>query len=217
MGCTVYNVLKQKFNLMPFTGAWRDFLGTPAPTGVWSVQGTSGSGKTSFSLQLAKYLRTAMHKRVIFWSLEQYGDYGLQVALRYANFNKNDKGIYFAGPDEEADVLRMMQEKRGYNVLIIDTLTALCETRPKGFTRRDFYAWKQLLADSLVIYILHEEEGTGQLTPNVAAFIRKQAAVKISVVGFEAFANNRAGNVGGGGGTYIVNQSKRDEYHLQNL
>lgn len=52
----VQQFLSAKKRRMEFTGAWYDLLGRPAPYGTWIIWGLSGSGKTSFTCRLAKYL-----------------------------------------------------------------------------------------------------------------------------------------------------------------
>ena len=52
----VRELLSMKFDVMDFKGPWYDAFGTPERRGVWIIWGNSGSGKTSFALQLCKYL-----------------------------------------------------------------------------------------------------------------------------------------------------------------
>ena len=52
----VRELLSMKFDVMQFDGPWYDAFGTPERRGVWIIWGNSGSGKTSFALQLCKYL-----------------------------------------------------------------------------------------------------------------------------------------------------------------
>ena len=214
---TVGNLLKKKYALMKFTGAWRNTFGTPAPNGVWTIQGRSGSGKTTFALQLVKYLRR-QQKRVIYWSLEQCGDYGFQLAVRRANLSKGGGVVFFGNEaDAETEILSLMERPRGYDVLIIDSLTALHNNRPSGFCPRDFVMWQKRLADKLVIYICHEKNGTDQLETPAGNYIKQQANIKVTVVGFVAYANARAGFLDGGGEPYVIDQALADEYHLQNV
>ena len=52
----VRELLSMKFDVMDFDGSWYNAFGTPERRGVWIIWGNSGSGKTSFALQLCKYL-----------------------------------------------------------------------------------------------------------------------------------------------------------------
>ena len=49
---SVEQVLKTKFQLLPFEGDWLESLGCPELTGTWIIWGSSGNGKTRFALQL---------------------------------------------------------------------------------------------------------------------------------------------------------------------
>ena len=53
----------------PFTDEWEATFGTPDRTGTWIVWGDSGNGKSSFVMQLAKYL--CQFDKVIYDSLEE--------------------------------------------------------------------------------------------------------------------------------------------------
>ena len=62
-------VLAMKIPRYEFTGKWLASIGRPARSGVWIIWGASGNGKSSFVMQLAKYLCT--FGRVIYDSLEE--------------------------------------------------------------------------------------------------------------------------------------------------
>lgn len=53
---TVKEVLKQKKRTFAFKGEWKEAFGEPERTGVWFIWGNSGNGKSSFVMQLCKYL-----------------------------------------------------------------------------------------------------------------------------------------------------------------
>ena len=217
-GLTINNILSQKHSLLDFDGAWRATFGTPSEVGVWTIQGRSGSGKTTFALMLAKYLQ-GLGERIIYWSIEQCGDYGFQAAVRRAGLDS--RGIKFYGNEPEAfdEVLNDMERTRGhYDVLIVDTLTALHYNRVRGFLQRDFNALAKRLQNRLIVFVCHEKEGSGgQIETPAGDYIKQQANVKITVVGFTAYANARAGFVNGGGEPFVINAELADRYNLENL
>ena len=63
------NIRSARFKTVDFDGAWLASIGMPVLRGTWLIYGGSGSGKTSFCLQLAKYL--SQFGRVLYNSLEQ--------------------------------------------------------------------------------------------------------------------------------------------------
>ena len=62
-------VLNMKIPRFEFSGDWQTSIGNPAKSGVWIIWGASGNGKSSFVMQLAKYL--CSFGRVIYDSLEE--------------------------------------------------------------------------------------------------------------------------------------------------
>lgn len=216
---TTNQILAKKYNLLPFEGEWRASFGEPEPRGVWTIQGASGSGKTTFALMLAKYLVEHTRKRVIYWSIEQLGDIGFQQAIQ--RIGMPTAGITFEGNDPTAmeRVIKLMTKPHGhYDVLIIDSLTALHYNQPQGFLQRHFIALSTQLKNRLIIFVCHEKQGSGGVIETPAGnYIKQQAQIKITVVGFVCYVNARAGFGQYGGENFIVNQKKADEYALQNI
>ena len=68
----VREVLNMKFDTLPFEGDWFEAFNTPERRGVWFIWGNTGNGKTSFVMQLCKYLcrfgRVAYDSLLIFIS-----------------------------------------------------------------------------------------------------------------------------------------------------
>ena len=64
-------LLAKKYNTAAFTGPWLESFGKPELRGAWFMWGASGQGKTSFLLQLARYLAMEWNERVAVVSLEQ--------------------------------------------------------------------------------------------------------------------------------------------------
>ena len=53
---SVSELLATKVETFPFKDEWYDAFGEPERKGVWLVWGNSGNGKTTFVVQLCKYL-----------------------------------------------------------------------------------------------------------------------------------------------------------------
>ena len=73
-------VLNMKIPCYEFTGQWLVSIGRPAKSGVWIIWGSSGNGKSSFVMQLAKYL--CAFDKVIYDSLEESTGLSLQMSLK---------------------------------------------------------------------------------------------------------------------------------------
>ena len=80
MGKAISNrdVAAARFETVPFEGEWLAAIGRPELRGSWLVFGQSGSGKTTFALQLARYL--SRFARVAYNTLEQ----GLSLSFQSA-------------------------------------------------------------------------------------------------------------------------------------
>ena len=73
-------VLNMKIPRYEFSGPWLVSIGRPAKSGVWIIWGASGNGKSSFVMQLAKYL--CSFDKVIYDSLEESTGLSLQMSLK---------------------------------------------------------------------------------------------------------------------------------------
>ncbi|GHV31540.1 hypothetical protein FACS1894177_06360 [Bacteroidia bacterium] len=183
------NLQNTRHDTMPFEGRWRDSLGRPAPFGSWLIYGTSGSGKTSFPLQVAKYL--TRFSRIMYWSIEQGNSQAMKVAWMRENMDECGKNIMLADEDETFDSItkRMNQKWSGYGVLIVDSLTPL---RAKRFNIESYESIRKQMKGKLLIWISHESKGNPDTS--VGDYILKLADLKIRIEGFKAMINTRSGN-----------------------
>lgn len=181
------NILETKHKTMPFTGKWRDSFGEPPVSGSWIIYGTSGSGKTSFSLQLAKYLTN--FERVLYWSLEQGNSKTFQSSWRRENMK--DCGTDIMVADEEATfelIEKTMKQRKGRGILIVDSLTPL---KGQSFNIVAYERFRKRMKNKLLIWISHEKGGVPDT--NVGDYIMKLAELKMRVEGFKVITNSRAG------------------------
>jgi nicotinamide riboside kinase len=184
---TSSNLLRTKHEVLPFTGKWLDSFGTPASSGSWLIYGGSGSGKTSFALQLAKYLTS--FSRVIYWSLEQGNTASFAKLWRQQTMDEINHRILIADDGETFDSLRKkLLQKRGYDVLIIDSLTPL---RAQMFDIRKYEQVRKVFKNKLLIWLSHEKMGYPDT--KVGDYILKLSDVKVRVEGYKAFAMSRTG------------------------
>ena len=90
---SVRDVLAYKPRLLEF-GKWLASIGKPELTGSWMIWGNSSNGKTSFCLQLAKYL--SKFGRVAYNSLEEGMTGTIQRSYRMLGDNRHDNGPFVA-------------------------------------------------------------------------------------------------------------------------
>jgi hypothetical protein len=167
---------------LPFEGEWLEAFGTPPTTGIWIVWGASGNGKSSFVMQLSKYL-CRFFRRVAYDSLEEM--LGLSVQQRIAQYSMeevDDRFSIIAGESME-ELSDRLKKRRAPEAVIIDSL------QYSGMTYNDYKKFKERHRDKLIIFISHAE-GTNP-EGKVAKKVMFDADVKIMVQGFRAVCKGR--------------------------
>ena len=114
------NVMQAKFETAPFTGAWLASLGRPELRGSWIVYGGSGSGKTTYVMQLCKYLTN--FGRVAYNSLEQGLSLSLQKAWERVGMEEAGSRIILLQKESLKDIRERLKKKNAPNVVVIDSV-----------------------------------------------------------------------------------------------
>lgn len=187
---SVDNVLNAKFNTLDFDGEWEEAIGSPELSGTWIVFGDIKNGKTSFTMQLTKYL--TKFERVAYNSVEE----GLSLSVKSAykrNGLKEVSGKFILLDKESVDeLIERLQRRKSPNVVVVDTVQ---------FWELSFADYKRIKAsfpNKLFIYISHTE---GRIPDgSVAKKIWRDANVAIRIDGFVAFPKSRYG----GGAPYVI-------------
>ena len=176
------DVLAARFPAAPFDGQWLRSIGRPRLAGTWIIFGGSGSGKTTFTLLLAKYL--ARFARVAYNSLEQGLSPTLQRAWSRVSMQEAGTSIVLLEREQLPDIRQRLKSRRPPGVIVIDSLPYLDQ-----FFWRDYVLLTKMHPDTLFIFIAHEKNGhpDGAL----ARRIRYDADVKIRVCGYKAFFTTR--------------------------
>jgi len=183
-----HNIVQTKHKTMSFTGKWLDSFGDPPVSGSWMIYGTSGSGKTAFALQLAKYLTN--FDRVLFWALEQGNSTAFQRAWKREKMAECGNDIMIADENESFETIeKTMKQRKGRGILIIDSLTPL---KGQSFNIIAYESFHRKMKDKLLIWLSHEKNGIPDT--NVGDYIMKLADLKMRVEGFKVSVNSRAGD-----------------------
>ena len=85
--------LERKFVAYDFDGKWKASFGYPEKNFKMFVYGESGNGKTSFCVQLAKYM--ASFTKVLYNSFEEGISKSLQEAIKRENLSEVNGRIMF--------------------------------------------------------------------------------------------------------------------------
>lgn len=184
--CSVDNVLNAKFKGIQFDGKWYDAIGHPEYGKNWIIYGHSGSGKTTFLMQLMKYL--SQFDKIIYNSLEEWPSKGIQDAYRRVRITSG-MPILMVGESMD-DFRRRMHRKRSPHIMFIDSVKY---TKFNWNTYRDFC---EEFPDTLKIWVGHAmgKEPKGALADD----IRYDSTVKIYTEGYRAFITSRYSETGEG-------------------
>ena len=143
----VREVLSMKFDTFPFSGAWYDAFGTPERRGIWIIWGNTGSGKTSFVMQLCKEL--CKYGRVAYDSLEEGACLTMQNSLKRFNMQEvNGKFLLLDVEPIDQLCLRMKRQKSP-DFVVIDSL------QYTQLTYAQFIKIKEAYRNKLIIFISH--------------------------------------------------------------
>ena len=170
-----------KIPSFPFTGAWEASLGRPAKSGTWLVWGHSGNGKSSFVMQLAKYL--CKFEKVIYDSLEESTGLSVQKSLRRHGMADVARRFVILDREPMAMLSERLKRKKSPRVVIIDSF------QYSGLTYNGYKQLKEAHPSKLFIFISHAE-GT-RPEGRAAKKVEYDADIKIFVEGFKASCKSR--------------------------
>ncbi len=189
---SVNQIYSKKYKLFDFEGEWLDAFGTPERCGIWFIWGGSGNGKTTFTLQLAKYL--ANFGRVAYNSLEEGASHTMQEAFVKVGMKEVARKVILI----EGESLEQMQERldkhRSPDTYIIDSI------QYAGLTYKDYIRIKEANRRKLIVLISHADGKQPAGRP--AKRIMFDASLKIWVEGYRAISKGRY--IGENGGIYTI-------------
>lgn len=178
---SVDNLMNKKYRVFDFSGAWRDAFSTPEKRGVWFIWGNSGNGKTSFIVQLIKYLST--FTKVDFVSLEEGSSLTMRNAFVNAGFKASDKNVRILD-GYNLDLLKSeLQKKRSAPIVVIDSF------QYTQLSYKEYILFKEQFRNKLLIFISHASGSQPSGRP--AKSVMFDATLKIWVEGYKAFSKGR--------------------------
>ena len=146
------NVADAKFNPAPFEGAFKAALGCPEVKGSWLIFGNSGVGKTTFALQLAKYLTNFVDK-VAFDSLEQGLSLSLQKAWNRVGMEAVGAKVILLDKEGIPELRARLAKRKSPNVVIIDSVMCLI-----GLRMSDYQKLVNDFPNKLFVFLAHEDD-----------------------------------------------------------
>ncbi|NJM14046.1 MAG: hypothetical protein HC896_00435 [Bacteroidales bacterium] len=194
---SVRSIMTKRFKLLPFKDEWYDSFGRIELSGSMIIWGQSGSGKTSLSMQFAKYV--SQFSRVLYNSLEMGYSPTLQDAFARIGMDEVKRRLILVKEPLEELTQRLLV-KKSPNVVIIDSF------QYTGLTYKDYTVLKDDFPNKLFVYISHAngKEPKG----SAAQSVRYDADIKVYCEGHKAFVSSRYG----GGKPFIIWPEGANEY-----
>ena len=196
------SVISMERELCDFDGKWLEAVGKPELKGTWCIGGLPKNGKTSFTMQLAKYL-TKWHL-VAYDSIEEGISASFAETLKRCRMDevKASRFIVLNGEDIK-DIECRLSKRKSPKIVIIDSIQFL------GLNTETYLRWKKRFPEKLFIYITHLQ---GQYPEGKTALkIWRDSDVVIKVEGFRAYPTSRYG----GGKPITVCEEKAAMFEMQ--
>ena len=180
-GRSAASVLSMRLSTYPFDGVWAANFGSPEKGGTWIIWGESASGKSTFVMQLAKYM--SRYAKVGYWPYEEgVASVSLQRRMELCNMCEagNRLTIY-----EPVPIDRLAAELSGLrsSVWIFDSLQAM------GLRYRDYDMLRRKYPRKTMIFVSQAERREPKNA--CARAIKYDAGVKIYVSGYAATCMGR--------------------------
>ena len=206
------NVLAAQFETADFDGPFLASFGRPELRGVWLIWGDSGSGKTTFTLQLCKYL--AGFRRVAYDSLEQGLSLSLQKAWERVGMAEAGSNIILLNKEDLPELRARLRKRKSPEIIVIDSLQYLDK-----FYMKQFKDLKAEFPDKLFVFISQADKAGKDPDGYIAKKIRYDADIKIKVEGFKAFVTTRYEDrdKGEGGEDFIIWEQGANDYCAEQI
>ena len=197
---TVANIQNQKVTKIPFDDNFLSAFGKPQDKGVWFIWGSSGSGKSSFVMQLAKAF--AQHYKTLYNLLEEEPSDSDYIE-RTERFNMHDVQKNFHTATYTPEELDEYLSKKRTKVVIIDSLT---------YFTKDFDVYMKLkkkYKNRIFIFTAHAKGKNPKF--EIEDRVMFDARMKIFVEGYLATCKGRT--IGKNGGKFLIYKKGYEDLH----
>lgn len=178
---SVTEILATKMESFPFTGEWHDAFGCPDRRGVWIVWGNSGSGKSTFVMQLCKYL--CQFGRVAYDSLEEGVCLTMRNTLVKCGMMEVNRRFLLLDNEPMDKLSIRLKKQKSPDIVVIDSF------QYTQMNYKQYIAFKEQHRDKLLIFISHADGK--QPRGSSANSVMYDASLKIHVDNFRAFSRGR--------------------------
>ena len=175
------DILKMNIPSFEFSGDWEASLGKPAKCGVWIIWGRPGNGKTSFVMQLSKYL--CRFGKVIYDSLEEGTGLSVQKSMRRHGMNEVSQRFILLDREPLEQLGERLSKRKSPGIIIVDSL------QYSGLTYTTYKRLKEDFPNKLFVFVSHAEGA--RPAGRVGRAVEYDADIKILVEGFRASCKSR--------------------------
>lgn len=175
------DILNMNIPSLDFTGDWEASLGKPAVCGVWIIWGRSGNGKTSFVMQLAKYL--CRFDKVLYDSLEEGTGLSVQKSMKRHQMQEVSRRFQVLDREPMEQLCERLNKRKSPSIIIIDSL------QYSGLSYNSYKQLKERFPKKLFVFVSHAEGA--HPAGRVGRAVEYDADIKILVEGFRASCKSR--------------------------
>jgi len=182
-----------------FDGKYAASFGSPELRGSWFIWGGSGNGKTSFVLQLCKYL--TRFGRVAYNSMEEGDSQSFMLACQRESMEEVKRKFILLDKEPINELKERLRKRKAPQICVIDSIQ---------YSQMSYSEYTELLNEfpnTLFLIISHAEgkEPEGK----IAKKIRYDSYIKIRIEGFVAFVKSRYG----GEAPFTIWEEGAQKYH----
>ena len=178
---SVSELLATKIETFPFRDEWYDAFGEPERKGIWIVWGNSGNGKTTFVVQLCKYL--CQFERVINDSLEEGVSLTMKNTLLRCGMLEVNRRFLLLDNEPMKDLSERLLRRKSPGIVVIDSF------QYTQMTYKQYITFNKFSKDKLIIFVSHAD---GKLPSGRSArSVMYDASQKVYVEGYRAFSKGR--------------------------
>lgn len=178
---SIKEVLAKREKTIPFEGAWQEAFDKPSTTGVWFVWGQSGSGKTSFVMQLCKEL--CRHYKGVYNSLEEGVSLTMKRHLQNNYMGEISSRLALVDGESMAELGARMDRHKSPHFYVIDSF------QYTGLSLQEYFNFVNAHKNKLIIFI-SQADGK-KPSGRTAGSVLYDASLKIWVEGFRAWSKGR--------------------------
>lgn len=199
---SVNDIITKDIPVFDFEGRFFEAFDRPARTGVWFIWGNSGNGKTTFSLQLAKYL--CKYDSVLYDSLEE--GTGRTMQRSFQRLNMGDvKGKLMVVEESIEELSKRLTKRKSPKIVFIDSIQFA------RLNEQQYYEFINKHKRNKLLVFISQAKGKGP-RGSAAEASMYSADLKIWVEGYRAFSKGR---YIGQSPYYTIYEQRASEYWLQ--